>query len=131
MGSLSLPTYSGYQGSSRERDNLFYIPPAPELSQALEEEDRAGRKVKERKEQEEELSFLEEFLETVKQDQEGPVELAFGEKDQLEEENGRTDQVEKENGSKKVQASTSEGQRPRPVQLNDIIPEVFQFPDDR
>ena len=140
--SLSLPTYSGYQGSSRERDNLFYIPPAPELSQALEEEDRAGRKVKERKkqkvgtrrpneEQEEELSFLEEFLETVKQDQEGPVELAFGEKDQLEEENGRPDQVEKENGSKKVQASTSEGQRPRPVQLNDIIPEVFQFPDDR
>merc|ERR1719400_1403548 len=44
--SLSLPTYSGYQGNSRERDNLFYIPPAPELSQALEEEDRAGRKVK-------------------------------------------------------------------------------------
>ena len=61
--SLSLPTYTGgYQGrQGRERDNLFYIPPAPELSQALEEEDRAGRKVKERKKQKTPLSIQRVF----------------------------------------------------------------------
>ena len=139
--SLSLPTYSGYQVNNRERDSLFYIPPAPELSQALEEEDREGRKVEDLKrqhkvgtkrleeEQEEGLSFVEEFLETVKQDQEGPVGLRFG--DQLVDQ-GITDQ--NTNQSNKGLVATIDKQRSeadRPLKLNEIIPEVFQFPGER
>jgi hypothetical protein len=121
-----LPTYSPL--AAREWDSLYYIPPALELSQALEAEEREGRTVggprggkvdtrRPEEEEQEDLSFLQEFLDTVNQDQEEP-EVRFGVTQRPEE--GTEEQRRDQPGQ--------EGRTPRPVQLADILPEVFRFP---